>query len=58
VPIAAGETSEEAVRSYLTVLPRRQPAPPRGSELYVQVREYVTEDGVLRPRFLPLVFAL
>jgi hypothetical protein len=58
VPIGPGETSEEAVRNYLTVLPKRQPAPPRGSALYLQVREYVTDDGLLQPRFRPLVFSL
>jgi hypothetical protein len=58
VPIGAGETSEEAVRNYLTVLPKRQPSPPKGSALYIQMREYVTEDGLLQPRFRLFVYDL
>jgi hypothetical protein len=56
VPIAEGETAEEAVRTYLTALPMRRPGPPTGSELHLQVREYVTDEGLLQPRFRPLVF--
>jgi hypothetical protein len=49
-----GEVPEDAVRRYLTTVPKRSPPP--GSVMHLWARQYVTENGVLQPRFFPLSF--